>query len=76
MHAQLYQNFRPVETHERGGMVTGAEWVRTFTIDTREFFDGENLLSVHLHPHAEAGQAYAVNFQVETFLLETSNDHP
>ena len=75
-HAQLYQNFRILQPNEHGHMIDSNEWVRSFTIDTSDFYDGENLISVHAHPHNHHGMPYNTEITIGIFKLKTSNDNP
>lgn len=75
-HAQFYQNFMVLHTHGHGHMVDEEVWVREFTLDTSEFFDGENLISVHVHPMSMPGQRFTTDFDVGMFRLVTSNNNP
>jgi len=75
-HAQFYKNFRVLSANEPGHMIDSDQWVRTFTLDTSEFYDGENLLSVHVHPMNEPGQPYIADFSVQAFKLVTENANP
>ena len=75
-HAQFYQNFRVLHTVEHGHMVDAEAWVRNFTVDTRKFFDGENLLSAHVHPMSMEGSRYPTDFDVGFFRLLVANSNP
>ena len=75
-HAQFYKNFRTLKANEHGHMIMSNHFIRTFTIDTSEFFDGENLISVHAHPHNVEGQPYMTDFMFGTFKLNSSNSNP
>ncbi|SEA11288.1 Ig-like domain-containing protein [Microbulbifer marinus] len=75
-HAQFYKNFMVLHTHEHGHMVNEEVWLREFTLDTSEFFDGENLISVHVHPMSMPGERFTTNFDVGVFRLVTSNNNP
>ena len=75
-HAQFYKNFRVIHPNEPGPMIDSPAWVRTFTLDTTEFYDGENLISVHVHPHNTPEQPYISDFSVQAFRIVTANDNP
>ena len=75
-HAQFYKNFRVVKTHEVGQMIDSNEWVRTFSVDASEFYDGENLISAHVHPMNVPGQPYIADFSVQAFKIVAENDNP
>ena len=75
-HVQFYKNFRVISTHEVGHMIDANEWVRTFTVDTTEFYDGENLISAHVHPMNVPGQPYIADFSVQAFKIVAENDNP
>ena len=75
-HAQFYKNFRVLETTEIGQMIDSNEWVRTFTLDTSEFYDGENLVSAHVHPMNVPGQPYIADFSVQAVKIVTANGNP
>ena len=75
-HAQFYKNFRIMHPNEHGHGVDSNVWVRTFTLDTAEFFDGENLVSVHSHPHNHHGMPYNTDITIGTFRLRTANSNP
>lgn len=75
-HAQLYKNFRILHPNEHGHSIDTNAWTRTFKLDTSEFYDGENLISVHAHPHNHPGHPYSVDFTVGSFKLLTANDNP
>ena len=75
-HAQFYKNFRTLKSNEHGHMIMSNHFIRTFTLDTSEFFDGENLISAHAHPHNVPGQPYMTDFMFGTFKLNSSNSNP
>ncbi|WP_295801488.1 Ig-like domain-containing protein [uncultured Microbulbifer sp.] len=75
-HAQFYKNFRVLHLDEHGHMVDADPWVRHFTLDTTEFFDGENLLSVHVHPMNRPGDLYQADFDVGQVKVVTRNNNP
>jgi len=75
-HVQLYSNMVVVPFVETGHAPDTAVWSRTATIDTSPWFDGENLISVHVHPHNQPGMVYATAFTVGTFKLVSDNAHP
>ncbi len=75
-HAQFYKNFRVIQTHEVGYMIDSDNWVRTFTLDTSEFYDGENLISLHVHPLNVPGEPYITDFSVQVFRIVTANSNP
>ena len=75
-HAQFYKNFRVISTHEDGRMIDSNNWVRTFSVDTSEFYDGENLISAHVHPMNVPGHPYIADFSVQAFKIVTENDNP
>ena len=75
-HAQFYKNFRVISTHEVGHMIDSSDWVRTFSVDTSEFYDGENLISAHVHPMNVPGQPYIADFSVQAFKIVAENDNP
>ncbi|WP_237066102.1 Ig-like domain-containing protein [Microbulbifer guangxiensis] len=75
-HAQFYQNFRVLHTEEHGHMVDEEIWQRNFVVDTTGFFDGENLISVHVHPMNMPDQPYRAQFSVSYVKVETFNFNP
>ena len=75
-HAQFYKNFRVIRTNEVGHMIDSNNWVRTFTLDTSEFYDGENLISMHVHPMNVPDEPYIVDFSVQVFKIVTANSNP
>jgi hypothetical protein len=75
-HVQLYKNFRVMSTNEVGQVIDSTSWVRTFVLDTSEFYDGENLISAHVHPMNVPGQPYIADFSVQAFKIVTENDNP
>ena len=75
-HAQFYKNFRVISTHEDGHLIDSSDWVRTFSVDTSEFYDGENLISAHVHPMNVPGQPYIADFSVQAFKIVAENDNP
>lgn len=75
-HFQLYQNFRPLHTIETGHMIDSSPWVRAFTVDTTSFYDGENLISTHVHPMNMPGEIYNTDFKVQVFRIYASNSNP
>lgn len=72
-HAQFYQNFRVLHTEEHGHMVDEEIWQRNFVVDTTAFFDGENLISVHVHPMNMPDEPYQAEFAVAYVKVETFN---
>jgi len=72
-HAQLYKNFRILIPDEAGRLIDSNDWLRTFTLDTSEFYDGENLISVHVHPMNTLGTPYIADMSVQAFKIVTSN---
>ena len=75
-HAQFYKNFRVIKTKETGHLIDSEHWVRTFALDTSEFYDGENLISVHVHPMNVPGEPYIADFSVQAFKIVTANSNP
>ena len=75
-HAQFYQNFRVLHTDQPGHMVDSASWQRTFRVDTARFYDGDNLISMHVHPHNAPGMPYGADFDVGLFRVTTFNNNP
>ena len=75
-HAQLYKNFRVISTQEVGNIVDSNDWVRTFSVDTSEFYDGENLVSAHVHPMNVPGQPYIADMSVQALKIVAENDNP
>ena len=72
-HAQFYKNFRILIPDEAGRLIDSDKWVRTFRLDTSEFYDGENLISVHVHPMNTPGTPYIADFSVQAFAIVTAN---
>ena len=72
-HAQFYKNFRILIPDEAGQLIDSNDWVRTFTLDTSEFYDGENLISVHVHLMNTPGTPYITDFSVQAFKIVTAN---
>lgn len=75
-HAQFYQNFRVLFPSRHGHMIDSAIWTRSFRVDTTRFFDGENLVSVHVHPANVVGSEYTASFDVGRFRIVSSNGNP
>ncbi|WP_237058404.1 outer membrane protein assembly factor BamB family protein [Microbulbifer sediminum] len=75
-HVQFYKNFRTLEADGHNHFVDQEMWQTTFTLDTADFFDGENLLSVHVHPMNVPGNYLTTDFDVGVFRLVTSNSNP
>lgn len=75
-HAQIYGNFALLPANEPGDEVDADPWVRTVDVDTRRFLDGENLLSVHLHPHNHHGSGHTTDFTFATFRIVSENANP
>ncbi len=74
-HAQFYQNFRTLPINGTTHIKSNT-WERTFSLDTTSFYDGENLISMHVHPVNVEGQAYTTQFNVSQFKIVTSNNNP
>ncbi len=72
-HAQFYKNFRILIPDEAGQLIDSNDWLRTFTLDTSEFYDGENLISVHVHPVNTPGTPYIADMSVQAFKIATVN---
>ena len=72
-HAQFYKNFRILIPDEAGQLIDSNDWLRTFTLDTSEFYDGENLISVHVHPVNTPGTPYIADMSVQAFKIVTAN---
>ena len=72
-HAQFYKNFRILIPDEAGRLIDSNDWLRTFTLDTSEFYDGENLISVHVHPMNTPGTPYIADMSVQAFKIVTAN---
>lgn len=72
-HAQFYKNFRILIPDEAGQLIDSNDWLRTFTLDTSEFYDGENLISVHVHPMNTPGTPYIADMSVQAFKIVTAN---
>ncbi|HCQ98137.1 MAG TPA: hypothetical protein DIU48_01865 [Acidobacteria bacterium] len=72
-HAQFYKNFRILIPDEAGQLIDSNDWLRTFTLDTSEFYDGENLISVHVHPMNTPGTPYIADMSVQAFKIATVN---
>ena len=72
-HAQFYKNFRILIPDEAGQLIDSNEWVRTFALDTSEFYDGENLISVHVHSMNMPGTPYIADFAVQAVKIVTAN---
>ena len=75
-HAQFYKNFRVITTNDTNLMIDSHPWVRTFQLDTAEFYDGDNLISVHVHPVNTPGMPYITDFSVQALTLRTANNNP
>ncbi|MFT5123219.1 MAG: outer membrane protein assembly factor BamB, partial [Verrucomicrobiales bacterium] len=75
-HVQFYKNFRTLKTDQHGHNAGPDGWERTFVLDTSDMYDGENLLSVHVHPHNVPGVPYQTDFYYATFMLVTTNGVP
>lgn len=76
MHVATYGNMIFLPFNEPGHRADAPVWSHTTQVDTRRFYDGENLLSVHVHPHNHAGEAYIANFIFGTFKLVSANSNP
>ena len=75
-HARLYENFRVITPREAGHLVDSDPWVRSFELDTTTLYDGENLVSVHVHPMNAPGRPYIADFSVQAVTIVTENDNP
>ena len=91
-HVQLYQNFVPIVVnragdehadHDLGGddgateeNPDGLTQIFHIQIDTSKFFDGENLLSAHVHPHNQPGRPFQTRFAYGTLKILTQNRNP
>jgi len=75
-HAQFYQNFRTLPINGTSHMINSNQWERTFSVNTASFFDGENLISMHVHPMNIEGQPYITQFNVGHFKIVTANNNP
>ena len=76
MHVATYGNMIFLPFNEPGHRADTPVWSHTTQIDTRRFYDGENLLSVHVHPHNHAGETYIADFTFGTFKLVSENSNP
>src|SRR5258708_802203 len=62
-HVQTYGNFITFPFIEAGHSPDTDVWTHTVDIDTRRFYDGENLISVHAHQHnSDPSQPYTTDF--------------
>ena len=75
-HVQVYGNFEVLQSMDHDEMIETSPWVTTVKVDTRRFFDGENLLSVHVHPHNAHDARHTTDFSFATFQLKTANGKP
>lgn len=75
-HAQFYGNFIVLHPGDGGEMIDSDPWVRTLEVDTSLFYDGENLLSVHTHPHNVPGRPLNTDLSFGTFKLVAENGRP
>ncbi len=76
MHTAAYGNMILLPFNEPGHAPDTPVWSRTTQVDTRRFYDGENQLSVHVHPHNQAGEPYGADFNFATFTLISENANP
>lgn len=76
MHVATYGNMIFLPFNEPGHAPDTPVWNHTTQVDTRRFYDGENLLSVHAHPHNHAGETYGADFTFATFKLVSENANP
>lgn len=76
MHTAAYGNMIFLPFNEPGHAPDTPVWSRTTQVDTRRCYDGENLLSVHVHPHNHPGQPYGADFNFATFKLVSENSNP
>ena len=75
-HVQIYGNFMVLQSMDHDEMIETSPWETTVRIDTRRFFDGENLLSVHVHPHNHHEGQHSTDFTFATFKTVTANSKP
>lgn len=75
-HVQVYGNFVVLQSMDHDEMIETSPWVTTLRVDSRRFFDGENLLSVHVHPHNGHEGRHTTDFTFATFRLTTANGLP
>ncbi len=76
MHTATYGNMIFLPFNELGHAPDAPVWSHTTQVDTRRFYDGENLLSVHVHPHNHAGEPYGADFTFATFKIVSENANP
>lgn len=77
MHVATYGNMIFLPFNEPGHAPDTPVWSHTTQVDTRRFYDGENLLSVHVHPHNHVGEPpYQADFHFATFKIVTANANP
>lgn len=76
MHVATYGNMIFLPFNEPGHAPNTPVWSHTTQVDTRRFYDGENLLSVHAHPHNHAGEPYGADFTFATFKIVSENSNP
>lgn len=77
-HVQFYGNMvvlDPVDGPPHM-MVDASPWERTFYLNTSMFYDGENLLSAHVHPHPVPGEPFSTELTVGTFRILSGNNRP
>jgi hypothetical protein len=75
-HAQFYGNFIVLDPIDGGVMIDADPWIRTLELDTSMFFDGENLLSAHTHPHNVPGRPLNTDLAFGTFKVVAENGRP
>lgn len=71
-HLQAYANMAFLDH----AMIDSNDWRQSYTVNSNRFFDGENLLSVHVHPHEVSGQQPSPELTYGTFLIISTNGNP
>ena len=74
-HVDFYGNMVPIDPVDGPAhMEPDADlWVRNFFLNTSMFYDGENLLSAHLHTHGVPGEPFNTELVVGTFKIVSEN---
>ncbi len=75
-HVQVYGNFLVLSAMDHDEMIPTSPWTLTTRVDTKRFFDGENLFSVHVHPHNHHDERHTTDFTFATFTVRMANGLP
>lgn len=73
---RFFKNTKLLDVVEGSTVITSNLWIRTFTIDTSEFFDGENLISAQAFKENGSTPPFSSTMFIGQFRLITQNNHP